>query len=134
MKYLALQIAKIVFFLSGFSFTNIHDTQDSRRRERLSLSLLSNTSTRFKVLRHQPGDCCRELTAAHNQQPDSNRERANTRESVTTRYTLFKKLAQKPCKGTFFEDFYLNSQPLIPASSTDQSLGLRKSSRQSLQY
>ena len=26
-----------ISFLSGFSFTNIHDTQDSRRRERLSL-------------------------------------------------------------------------------------------------
>ena len=25
-----------IFFLSGFSFTNIHDSEDSRRRERLS--------------------------------------------------------------------------------------------------
>ena len=45
---------------------------------------------------------------------------------MPTLYTLLKKLAQKPCKGTFFEDLYLNSQPLIPASSTDRSLGLRK--------
>ena len=27
-----------------------------------------------QTLRHQPGDYCRELTSAHSQQPDSNRE------------------------------------------------------------
>ena len=35
------------FFLFGFYFTNIHDSQYSRGRERLSLYLLSTTSTHF---------------------------------------------------------------------------------------
>ena len=35
-----------VFFLFGFSFTNIHDSQDIRERGRLSLQLLSATTTR----------------------------------------------------------------------------------------
>ena len=35
------------FFLSGFSFTKIHDSQESRGRGRLFLSLFSTTSTRF---------------------------------------------------------------------------------------
>ena len=37
----------VSFFLSGFSFTNNHDSQDSRGRKRLSLYILSTTSTRF---------------------------------------------------------------------------------------
>ena len=37
----------LLFFLSGFSFTNIHDSQDSRWRGRLSPYILSTTSTRF---------------------------------------------------------------------------------------
>ena len=62
-------------------------------------------------------------------------------------YAPSKKLAHKPYEDTFFKDFYLNPQPLIPStpvesealltpdvSSTDQSLGLRKSNSQSLQY
>lgn len=56
------------------------------------------------------------------------------------------KLAQKSCKGTFFKDSYLNLKPLLPSTprksetlsttdvpSTDQSSGLLKNSRQSLQ-
>ena len=35
-----------LFFLPGFSFTNILDLQDSRLRGRLSLYILSTTSTR----------------------------------------------------------------------------------------
>ena len=37
----------LFFFLSGFSFTNIHDLQDSRCRGRLSSYLLSTISTCF---------------------------------------------------------------------------------------
>ena len=57
-----------------------------------------------------------------------------------------KKLTNKSCKGSFFKGSYIKSQSLIPStpkeseallktdvSSTDQSLGLRKSSRQSQQ-
>ena len=56
------------------------------------------------------------------------------------------KLAHKSCKGTFFKDSYLNLKPLLPSTprksetlsttdvpSTDQSSGLLKNSRQSLQ-
>ena len=57
-----------------------------------------------------------------------------------------KKLTNKSCKGSFFKGSYIKSPPLIPStpkeseallktdvSSTDQSSGWRKSSRQSLQ-
>ena len=37
----------ITFFLSGFSFTNIHNLQDSGVKNMLSLKLLLTTSTRF---------------------------------------------------------------------------------------
>ena len=51
------------FFLSGFSFTNIQDSQDSRR-----------------------SDYCRELTSAHSWQPDSNLEPfVSERKSLTTK-------------------------------------------------
>ena len=63
------------FFLSGFSFTNIHDSQDSRRRGRLYLfnsslppSLVSQTFKR------QPGDYWRVFISAHSWQPNSNGE------------------------------------------------------------
>ena len=62
-------------------------------------------------------------------------------------YVTLIKLAHKSCKDTFFKDFYLNSQLLIPGtpveskslltpgvSTTYQSFGLCKSSRQSRQY
>ena len=62
------------FFLSGFSFTNIHDSQDSREGG----GYLFKSSLPFppasQTLRRQPDDYCRELTSAHRQQPDSNRE------------------------------------------------------------
>ena len=39
-----------------------------------------------QTLRHQPGDYCRELTSAHSQQPDSNREPlVSERKSLTTK-------------------------------------------------
>ena len=34
-------------FLFGYSFTSIHNSEDSKGRGRSSLSLLSNTSTHF---------------------------------------------------------------------------------------
>ena len=42
---------KTFFFLSGFSFTTIHESEDCRGRGRTFLSLLSTTSSRF-TLRH----------------------------------------------------------------------------------
>ena len=44
----------VFFFLSGFSFTNIHDSQDCRERGRLSFSRLSTTSTRFTDSKREP--------------------------------------------------------------------------------
>ena len=39
-----------------------------------------------QALRHQPGDCCRQLTSAHSQQLDSNRELlVSERKSLTTK-------------------------------------------------
>ena len=52
-------------FLSGFVFTNIHDSQDSRRRGRLSLNSSLPLTPASQTLRHQPGDYCRELNYAH---------------------------------------------------------------------
>ena len=48
-----LSIVKIIFFLSGFSFTNIYASQ---------------SALRFT------GDYCRERSSAHSQQPDLNRK------------------------------------------------------------
>ena len=39
--------AGVPFFLSEISFTNIHDSQDSKGRGRLSLKLLFTISTHF---------------------------------------------------------------------------------------
>ena len=61
-----------IFFLSGFSFTNIHSSQDGRgRRIFLTPFYLFPVS---QTLGHQPTDYCRELTSTHSLQPDSNRE------------------------------------------------------------
>ena len=47
-KYLGvLKLDDINFVLSGFSFMKIHYSQDGSERRRLSLYLLSITSTRF---------------------------------------------------------------------------------------
>ena len=40
-------VKSALFFLSGFSLTNIHDSQGSRGRRRVSIWLLFTTSTRF---------------------------------------------------------------------------------------
>ena len=42
-----LHVKFFFFFLSGFSFTTIHESQDCRGRGRLFLELLTTTSTRF---------------------------------------------------------------------------------------
>ena len=53
----------IFFFLSGFSFTNIHYSKDSRGRRRLSLVLvLSTISNRFRDIQILAG---RALQRAH---------------------------------------------------------------------
>ena len=75
MKYLCFLLLLLLFFIqSGFSFATINESQDCRERVENfcnnSLPLLPASQT----LRHQPGDYRRELTSAHRQQPDPNRE------------------------------------------------------------
>ena len=77
---------RILFFLSGFSFKYIHDSQDSRGRG----GYLDNSSLPLppasQTLRNKPGNYCRELTSAHSSQPDSNREPVvSERMSLTTK-------------------------------------------------
>ena len=62
------------FFLSGFSFTNIHYLQDSRGRGGYLFNSSLLLPPASQTLRYQPGDYCRELTSVRSQQPDSNRE------------------------------------------------------------
>ena len=45
-----------VFFLSEFSFTNIHDSQDTEGRRRLSFKSTLPLSPVSQTLKHQPGD------------------------------------------------------------------------------
>ena len=67
------------FFLSGFSFTNIRDTQD------ISSVPFPPAS---QTLRHLSGDYCRESSSAHSWQPDSNRELLfSERKSLTTKWS-----------------------------------------------
>ena len=70
-----LTCCKVYFasFLSGFSFTNIHDLQDSRWRGRLSPYILSTTSSRFTETWTLVGYCCRERTSVNSWQQESNR-------------------------------------------------------------
>ena len=51
----------VFFFLSRFSFTNIHDSQGSRGGLKLSLYTLPTTPPVSETLRHLPGYCRREL-------------------------------------------------------------------------
>ena len=63
-----------LFFYRGFpsqTFT-IHRTAEEGGGYFFNSSLLLPSSS--QTLRHQLGDYCRELTSAHSQQPDSNRE------------------------------------------------------------
>ena len=61
------------FFLSAF-FSNIQDSQDSTGRGQVSINSSLPLLPTSQTFRHQPGNYCRELTSAHSQHPDSNRE------------------------------------------------------------
>ena len=77
---------KTSFFLSGYSFTNIHESHDCRGRGRHFFNSSLPLPPASQTLRHQPGDYCRELTSAHSQQLDSNREPlVSERKSLTTK-------------------------------------------------
>ena len=73
-------------FLSGFSFTTIHESRDCRGRGRAFLNSSLPHSPASQTVRNQAGDYCRELTCAYRLQPDSNRKPLVTKhQSLTTK-------------------------------------------------
>ena len=76
----------LFFFYLGFfsqTFTN-HRTAGEGGEHFFNSSLPLPPSS--QTLRNQPGDYCRELTSAHSQQPDSNREPLDSEcKSLTTK-------------------------------------------------
>ena len=74
------------FFYVGFysrTFTNPR-TAGEGIGHFVNFSLLLPPAS--QTLRHQPGDYCKELTSAHSQQPDSNRETlVSERKSLTAK-------------------------------------------------
>ena len=76
----------LFFFYLGFlsrTFTN-HRTAGEGGVHFLNSSLPFPPAS--QTLRHEPGHYCRELTSAHNQQSDSNREPlVSERESLSTK-------------------------------------------------
>ena len=85
-------------FLSGFSLTNIHDSQSSRERRSYNSALpLKATS---QTLRHQLSNYCRELTSGRTQRPDSNREPLNSeRKLLTTKLRVLRNECKKCAKS-----------------------------------
>ena len=89
----------VFFFYLGFlsrTFTNHRTAREGRGH-------FFNSSLPFpyasQTLRHQPGDYCRELTSAHSQQPDSNREPlVSGRKSLTTKLRALKLLGTQAVK------------------------------------
>ena len=88
----------VVFFLSGFSFTTIHKSQDCRGRGRAFLFISSiPLPPASETLRHQPGDYSRALPSAHRQQPDSNQEPlVSKRKLLTTKLCALKLVQHLP--------------------------------------
>ena len=73
--------------LSEFSFTNIHDSHDSKGREKLFFNSSVPPSQPSQALIHQPDDYFRESSRLHiSQQPESNWEPlVSDRKSLTTK-------------------------------------------------
>ena len=67
---LELRFNQIFFSICFFFHKHLRFTGQQGKGEVISLTLAPVSQT----LRDQPGDYCRELTSAHNQQPDSNQE------------------------------------------------------------
>ena len=58
-------ICDFIFCLSGFSFANIHESQDSRGEKRLFFSSSQPLLPASQTHKHQLGNYCRELTSSH---------------------------------------------------------------------
>ena len=75
---------KQFFFLSWFSFTNIHRTAGEGGGYIFHSFLPLPPAS--QILRHYPDDYCRELASTHSQQPDSKWEPlVSERKSLTTK-------------------------------------------------
>ena len=90
--YEAMTIQKRFFFsiqvFLSRTFTN-HRTAGEGGGHFLNSSLPLPPAS--QTLRHQPGDCCRELTSAHSQQPDSSRKPlVSESKSLTTKLRALK--------------------------------------------
>ena len=80
-----------ISLLSGFSFMNIHESQDYKGRGGHFINSSLPLAPASQTLRHQPGDYCRVLTSAHSQQLDSNWEPlVSKRKSLTTKLCALK--------------------------------------------
>ena len=73
-SFLGIVIAQLIcivvsvfflFFLSGFSFTTIYESQNCREGGRHFFNSSLPFPPASQTLRHYPGDYCRELTPAH---------------------------------------------------------------------
>ena len=74
-----------LFFLYGFSFTTIHESQDCRERGRHFLNSSLPLPPALQTLRKKPLDYYRELTSTHSSQLNLNREHlVSERKSLTT--------------------------------------------------
>ena len=85
---------KIFFFYLSF----LSRTSTNRRTAGEGRGHFFNSSLPLppasQTLRHQPGDYCRELTSAHSQQPDLNREPlVSERKSLTTKLRALKSIS-----------------------------------------
>ena len=81
------------FFLSGFSFTNIHESQDCRPRGKAFLYLLITTSTHFTDTQTLAGRLLRGAHLCTYQQPGSNQEPLfSERKSLTTKLCSLKSM------------------------------------------
>ena len=90
--YEAMTIQKRFFFsiqvFLSRTFTN-HRTAGEGGGHFLNSSLPLPPAS--QTLRHQPGDCCREFTSAHSQQPDSSRKPlVSESKSLTTKLRALK--------------------------------------------
>ena len=80
------------YIFSGFSFSNIHDSQGSSEREGYLFYCCPPLPPGSRTLRHWPGNYCRGITSTHSQQADSNWEPlVSERKSLTTKLCALEK-------------------------------------------
>ena len=70
-----MQINLQFFFCLGFASRTFTNHRTAREGGGHSINSSLPLRPALQILRHQPGDYCRELTSLHSQQPDSNWER-----------------------------------------------------------